>query len=189
MVYYDHAMVGATLAVAVGAPRRHGWPVVLLAALAGMAPDWDALSKHISPRTYEAGHRVWGHNLFAVTLAGVALGLLGYLIQQSRPSRRTAAPLGTWIALCVLILWSHPILDLLYCGLGHNADWPVALLWPVLSERFAVPWVPWSDWGATALLGAGLLLVAAAGRFRQAAGCASLVLLGLYIGLRGALRQ
>jgi hypothetical protein len=67
MVYYDHAMVGATLAVALGAQRRYGWPVVALAALAGMFPDWDATPKHFSPRTYQIGHRVWGHNLFAVT--------------------------------------------------------------------------------------------------------------------------
>src|SRR5262249_28013257 len=55
MVYYDHAMVGATLAVAVGAQRRYGWGVVLLAALVGMFPDWDALSKHVSPQTYKVG--------------------------------------------------------------------------------------------------------------------------------------
>jgi len=59
MVHYDHGMLGATLAVAVGAQRRLGWPAVALAALAAMFPDWDAMSKHISPRTYQAGHRVW----------------------------------------------------------------------------------------------------------------------------------
>src|SRR5262245_46301439 len=129
MVHYDHAMLGATLAVAAGALRRYGWQVVVLAALAGSAPDWDALPKHVSPRTYGPGHRVWGHTLFAVTLAGVALGLLGYLIHRSLPARPIMDPTAPperavhWIGLCVLILWSHPLLDVLYCGLDRNADW------------------------------------------------------------------
>src|SRR6266849_4744904 len=122
MVYYDHAMLGATLAVAVGAQRRQGWPIVILAALAGMFPDWDALSSNISPQTYRIGHRVWGHNLFAVTLAGIVLGLLGYWISQSctkstdldsTNGERQAGEAGFWIVLCVLIMWSHPLLDFL----------------------------------------------------------------------------
>src|SRR5262245_17944787 len=100
MVYFDHGMLGATLAVAVGAHRRLGWPAVVLAALAAMFPDWDAMSKHISPQTYQAGHRVWGHNLFAVTLAGIALGGLGYLIHNSRPGSHppsASAPGSCWV--------------------------------------------------------------------------------------------
>src|SRR4051812_4718884 len=124
MVHYDHGMLGATLAVAAGAHRRLGWPAVALAALAAMFPDWDAMSKHISPQTYQAGHRVWGHNLFAVTLAGIALGGLGYLIHNSRPTSQTpsAIRLGPWVVLGVLIMWSHPLLDVLYCGLERDAD-------------------------------------------------------------------
>jgi hypothetical protein len=192
MVHHDHAMVGAALAVAAGAQRRHGWGVVLLAALAGAFPDWDAASKHVLPRAYQLGHRVWGHNLFAVTLAGAALGGLGCLVYNSRPPPRgpdtapAPARLGAWVALGVLILWTHPLLDLLYCGAGRDADWPVALLWPLVPGGFARPWVPWSDWGATAILGGGLTVVALAGSCRRVAACGSLLLLCLYIAARGA---
>jgi hypothetical protein len=195
MVYYDHALVGATLAVAVGAQRRYGWPVVVLAALAGMFPDWDAAPKHVWPRAYEQGHRVWGHNLFAATLAGAALGGLGYLIHRSRPHRfpprHVVEPGGAWpwIALGVAVMWSHPLLDLLYCGWGRDADWPVKLLWPIVPGGYARPWMPWTDWGATALLLGGLLACSVVRRHRQGCAAASLAVVALYIGVRGALLQ
>jgi hypothetical protein len=191
MVHYDHAMVGATLALAVGAQRRYGWPVVALAALAGACPDWDAAFKHASPQTYQIAHRVWGHNLFAVTLAGLALGGLGYLLYRSKrsgPATEASSPdvrVAPWLGLGVLIAWSHPLFDLLYCGIERDADWPVGLLWPVVSDRFGVPWIPWSDWGATMILLGGLL-AALAFRQRQLTACVSLLLLVLYVAVRGA---
>ena len=195
MVYYDHALVGATLSVAAGMQRRYGWPAVMLAALAGMFPDWDATPKHIWPQAYVLGHRVWGHNLFAVTLAGAALGGLGYLIHRSRSHRSTPTPAvdpggaGLWVMVGVAILWTHPLLDLLYCGWEQNADWPVKLFWPAAPWGFALPWMPWADWGATVLLLTGLLVCTLVRRHRQRCAAASLAVLVLYIGVRGALLQ
>ncbi len=195
MVYYDHAMLGATIGLATGAAQRYGWPMLVLAALAGMFPDWDALPKHVSPRAYEAGHRVWGHNLFAVTLAGAALGSLGYLIHRSRPHRVVSRPagepggMGPWLVLGVAVVWSHPLLDLLYCGWERDADWPVRLLWPLVPGGFGRPWIPWTDWGATCVLLAGLLVCSLARQHRQRYAVASLTFLALYIGVRGAWLQ
>jgi membrane-bound metal-dependent hydrolase YbcI (DUF457 family) len=184
MMYYDHAMVAASLAVGVGAQRRYGWAIVVMAALAGMSPDWDVLPR----RSHPDAHRVWGHNLFAVTLIGAAVGAAGYLVcQPDRDRGPRRGGLALWVALGTLIAWSHPLLDLLYCGRQRDADWPVALLWPVVSGRVAVPWIPWSDWGATGILAAGLLLVVALRRQRQLAACGLLLVLGLYVGVRGGL--
>jgi hypothetical protein len=193
MVHYDHGMVGATVALAAGVQRRYGWPVVLLAAIAGMFPDWDSLAKHISRETYLVGHRTWGHNLFAVTLAGVVLGVMGYGIHRSVAQRRPAGVLSVpskpaqWILLSVLIVWTHPLLDLLYCGPAGVAAWPVALFWPVFPDGFAQPWVPWSDRGATFILVTGLLVVVLVPRQSQRYACVSLVLLIVYVTVRGAL--
>jgi hypothetical protein len=195
MVYYDHALIGATIAVAAGVQKRYGWPPVVLAALAGMFPDWDATSKHLWPQAYARGHRVWGHNVFAVTVAGAALGALGYWIHRSRSHRRVPMAavdpggVGPWIVLGIAILWSHPLLDLQYCGWHRNADWPVKLFWPAASWDFDRPWMPWTDSGATALLVAGLLVCVLVRRYRQTCAAASLVVVALYIVVRGAMLQ
>ena len=202
MVYYDHAMLGATLAVAVGAERRKGWPIVFFAALAGMFPDWDALSTHISHETYRIGHRVWGHNLFAATLGGILLGFFGYWISRSRPmildedsgtsepdEERGTSELTFWIVLCVLIMWSHPFFDFLYCGWDRHVDWPVRLLWPIVPNGFGRPWMPWGDWGASVILLAGICAIFLFRRHRQLTGVAFLSLLATYIVIRGALVQ
>lgn len=191
MVYYDHALVGATLAVAAGLQRRHGWAAVALAALAAMLPDWDATSKHVSPAAYAQGHRVWGHNLFAATAAGAALGGVGYLIHRSRSHRSPPPPAGPdgpgpWVVVGVAVAWSHPLLDLLYCGQGTDVEWPVRLFWPLSQQGFGLPCVPWADWGATAVLSVGLLACVLEGAYRRGCAAASLVVLGLYVGARGA---
>src|SRR5262245_16242241 len=134
--YYDHGLVGATLAVAAGMHRRYSWATVVLAALAGMFPGWDAATERSYPHVYDRGHRYWGHNLFAVTVAGMALGGLGYLIHRSRSARIASSPTDArdgvvpWVVLGVAVMLSHPLLDLLYCGLEREAAWPVGLLWP-----------------------------------------------------------
>src|SRR5437588_2902053 len=89
MMYYDHAMIGATLALAAGARRKHGPAIVVMAALAGALPDWDALSGRWGPDAYRAIHRVWGHNLLAATLASSLFGAAAYLGLLSVRVRRT----------------------------------------------------------------------------------------------------
>jgi hypothetical protein len=193
MIHYDHGMVGATVALAVAAPRRLGWPAVLLGALIGMFPDWDATPRHFSRDVYLTGHRVWGHNLFAVTLAGAALGGLGYWIHESVPRQQAEAPVsprtgaGPWIVLGVLICWTHPVLDILYCGPDVGRVWAVAIFWPIASGDVAVPWMPSNDRGATLILTVGLAAAILGRGHSQRWACLSLALLAIYIGARGAM--
>ena len=180
MHYYDHGLLGATLAVGSGAPRRLGAGSVLLAALIGMVPDWDALSQNISAESYRAVHRVWGHNLFAVAILGAALGALGWWIQQSAdrravPVSRPRTELAIWLALGTLIMLSHVLMDVIYCGGFGGPTWPVQLLWPLTSAGFAYPCVSWVDWPTTLILAVGLLGSLLARRHSQAIACTSLV--------------
>jgi hypothetical protein len=175
MMYYDHAVLGATLALAAGTRRRHGWALVVTAAVAAMTPDWDALSKWYGPQAYGKVHRVWGHNLLVVALIGALVGAVARLIvtsvQQGRAARQacllrdndsdsgalTTAGLAAWVTVGALAALSHLPFDLIYAGRQRQADWPVALLWPFSEQGWAVPLMPWSDWGVTVLLGVELV--------------------------------
>jgi hypothetical protein len=197
MMYYDHAMLGATLAVAVGAPRRHGWPAVALGAGAAMLPDWDALSGHWGADAYRSVHRVWGHSLLVALPSAALLGALSYLLYLSRrtsPATDTERPAGTfswpacgaWVALAVLACLSHLLMDLLYSGLRTAPDWPVGLGWPLWQRGWALPLVPWSDWGATFVLLASLAALACRRDHAQLLAWLGLLLLSFYVGVRGA---
>lgn len=153
----------------------------LLAGLISMVPDWDALSSNISQQSYQAVHRVWGHNLFVVAFAGAFLGTLGWWIQRSvdrrtEPGTRPAS-LTLWLLLGVVIMVSHVLMDVLYCGGFGSRTWPVQLLWPLTSAGFAYPCVPWTDWPTTLILALGLLVACLAWRRSQTVACIALVIL------------
>src|SRR5438270_12352734 len=76
-------MFGANLALLAGVRRRHGWGIVAAAAAAAALPDWDGVSLLFGPTAYATAHRVWGHNLLAAGLGGVAVGVLGLLAARS----------------------------------------------------------------------------------------------------------
>ena len=76
-------MLGATVALAGGCLRRHGWAIVAMAAAAGAFPDWDGMSILISGNVFNQVHRIWGHNLLVASLSGLMIGGLGYLCRLS----------------------------------------------------------------------------------------------------------
>jgi membrane-bound metal-dependent hydrolase YbcI (DUF457 family) len=171
MMYYDHAMIGAALAVAVGARRRHGWPVVAMAAVAAMLPDWDDLSQWFGPAVRREVHRVWGHNLLVALPAGGLFAAVCYLWRSAARRRRDPPPLaaepiiqdrpalGAWVAVGVLASVSHLLADVVYSADLNGSTWPVAFLWPFRSEGVALPVLTGGDRVATVILAAGLVAV------------------------------
>jgi hypothetical protein len=172
MTFYEHAMLGGTLTLALGAHRRHGWPLVLMAGAAAALPDWDGLSLAFGATAYSTVHRVWGHNLIASAGAGLLAGALGLLGHHSVRVRRqvsllwrklgeapqelpAAAPpfsahqLGVWLAVGVLAGLSHLPADMIYSGNPPRVDWPVALLWPFSERGWSFPILGWGDLGPT----------------------------------------
>jgi hypothetical protein len=171
MTVYEHAMLGATVALATGCQRRHGWAIVMMAAAAGALPDWDGLSLLLGGAAYSRVHRVWGHNLLAAALGGLLAGVLGLLCHHSaRVRQRTLlllARLGqpmspamavpplsaqtfcVWVVVGILAGLSHLPADVIYGGGESGLSWPVPLLWPFAERGWVVPLLSWGDFGPT----------------------------------------
>ncbi len=192
MIHFDHAMFGATLALASGVQRRHGWGLVAVAAVASMVPDWDSLSSAYGPAAHRSIHRVWGHNLLAATLGGGVVGALGLLCVRStgsirsRPAARPIPAWGVWVAVGALAGLIHSTLDVIYSAERGQPDWPVALLWPLTRRGLAIPLVTCEDRGSTAILVTGLAVCLF--RPSRARVFSTLALLGLaaYVLVRAA---
>jgi membrane-bound metal-dependent hydrolase YbcI (DUF457 family) len=171
MTTYEHAMLGGTLALAVGAHRRHGWPLVFTAGAAAALPDWDGLSLAFGPAAYSTAHRVWGHNVLAAVLAGGLVGGLGYLCYHSArvrgkahafleklgqppttpepPPPSSAHAFVVWVAVGVLAGLCHLPADLIYGNSPGTTGWPVPLLWPFSPRGWSLPLLGWGDLGPT----------------------------------------
>lgn len=78
MTTYEHALLGATGAIAAGLHRPYGWPIVGMAAVAALLPDWDGLSILLGADVLDRVHRVIGHNLAVCVLLGAAFAAADY---------------------------------------------------------------------------------------------------------------
>lgn len=192
MIHYDHALLGATIALAAGVQRRHGWPLVAAAAVATMVPDWDSLSSAYGTAAHRSIHRVWGHNLLAAALGGAAVGALGCLCVRSLPAGRFRSATrrvpawNVWVGVGALAGVVHSLADVVYSAERGAPDWPVALLWPATRHGWAVPWVTCEDRGSTAILLVGLLVGCCRPSQRRLASCVTLSVLAAYILTRAA---
>jgi membrane-bound metal-dependent hydrolase YbcI (DUF457 family) len=201
MTSYDHAMVGAAVAVAVGARRRHGLPIVAMAAVAAMLPDWDDLSMLFGPAVRRQVHRVWGHNLLVALPAGALFAAICYLCWNTAHGRRVPPPfpeqlegtdqdrpaLGTWVAVGVLACISHLLADVIYSADRHGAPWPVAFLWPFTRQGVALPVLTTGDRVATAMLAVGLAVVCCWSCCARLTAGLTLIAVAVYAGVRAAL--
>jgi membrane-bound metal-dependent hydrolase YbcI (DUF457 family) len=192
VIHYDHALLGATLAVAAGVRRRYGWPLVAVAAVATMVPDWDSLSRSYGAAVHRSVHRVWGHNLPAAALGGAAVGALGLLCVRSvrvgrgRPAASTAPEWPVWVGLGALAGLVHSLADVIYSAERGAPDWPVALLWPASRQAWAIPLVTCEDRGSTVILVTGLLACVCRPSHSRLLSCVTLLTLAAYVLVRAA---
>jgi hypothetical protein len=172
MIFYEHAMLGGTLGLAVGVHCRHGWGIVATAAAAAL-PDWDAVSRLFGAETYSKVHRLWGHNALIAGSTGAACGLLGYLCHISTrvrghvdrllrkleprryigggvPARFSITALAGWLIVGIVAGLSHLPADIIYGG-GSAPAWPVKVFWPFSEREWVYPVFPWGDLGVTIL--------------------------------------
>jgi membrane-bound metal-dependent hydrolase YbcI (DUF457 family) len=206
MTFFEHAMLGGTLALAAGLHRQHGWRIAVMSGVAAMLPDWDGLTLVLGGAAYDRSHRIWGHNLFAASAIG---GLWGVIDCQTdfvgrvrrRLSRLTApvtaqysdSPASDAAGSRAIVLWlltgivaslSHLAVDLLYSSHSRMRNWPLQLLWPFSARHFAFPVIHWGDVGATIVFVIEMFALYRWPTRAQLIACVSLVAVSAYLLLR-----
>ena len=174
----EHTLVGIHLAIATGCHRYWGWPAVAMAGIASNVPDWDGLPMLIDMQRFEAGHRVWGHNLLAIFFAALLLGWsqsqFHWIERSGERVRRYFSPMPsephisrpllstllvfTLIAFVAQVV--HLPCDMVVSGGEGLSDWLVRPFWPFSNSGYVFPLIPWGDIGPTIILMAGAILLA-----------------------------
>ena len=81
---------------------------------------------------------------------------------------------------------SHLLADFFYSG-GRESSWPLPLLWPFSSQRWALPLVPWGDLGATLIFVVEMFVLYRRSRRARVIALLTLALVVAYVALRGGL--
>lgn len=206
MTSYEHVMLGVTGTVALGMHRRYGWPIVAVAGIAAIVPDWDGLSLAFGAAAFDRVHRAWGHNLLAAALAGAILAvvehrfgwmeraglglaarlkLLGPTQTMESLRSRPRGGLAVWILVGIAASLSHLGADMLFSGHATLSDWGVRLLWPFSDRAWVYPMVPWGDPCVSVIFAAGMFgMLRWPGRLERVAG-ATLAAAAAYVLIRG----
>jgi len=201
----EHTLVGIHLAFAGRLHRICGWKGVFLAGLASNVPDWDGLPMLIDMQRFEAGHRVWGHNVLAIVTGSLVLaftqvafdwiGVIGRSTAKWFPRLHPdkAAGVGSaglqstliFLAVAVVAQFVHLPCDMVVSGGNGLSDWPIKPWWPFSDTAYVFPLIPWGDPGPTIILMAGIITVAKWPSRLSVSSLVTLVVLGFYLGLRG----
>lgn len=202
----EHTLVGIHAAFALGIHSRLGWTAIALAAIASNVPDLDGLPMLFDMERFESGHRVWGHNLFAIAISSGLLAWSQYrwhwierlasrfdqlLPEESRSKSRTETvvnSIGSLFVIGFIAQAIHLPCDMVVSGGNGLSDWLVFPFWPVSDWGFVLPLIPWGDVGPTVILMVGVIAIAKNPNRKQRYACLSLLLLVLYLVLRGISR-
>ena len=203
----EHTLVGIHLAFATGMHERYGWPLIAFVGIAANLPDWDGLPMLVDMQSFESGHRVWGHNVFAILLTSLLfawsqaqfcwIDRIGNGVLRRFPASDTAdtiAPpsanrppivLGTLAAVAILAQLSHLPCDMVVSGGRGLSDWAIRPFWPLVRDGYVLPLIPWGDIGPTVILMAGIIGVAKFPSRMRTVSKLSLIALVAYLLARG----
>jgi membrane-bound metal-dependent hydrolase YbcI (DUF457 family) len=131
--------------------RKLGRRALVVGALAEMLPDVDGVLTVGSPVAEFVWHRSFTHALWFGPVVGPALAWALW-----RRTGRAAGTLGSWVALVVLAILTHPLLDL--C-----TTYGTQLLHPFSTRRFTLDAVAIVDPAYSLVLAAALLVRVAMG--------------------------
>jgi membrane-bound metal-dependent hydrolase YbcI (DUF457 family) len=173
----EHTLMGIHAAFALGWHRALGWSAVVMAGVASNVPDWDGLPMLFDMSRFEVGHRVWGHNIFAIFLSSLVLGWTQYRfhwiesvanwIEGKIPSLATELPVTPHsskriglIALAGVAMFAqllHLPCDMVVSGGNGLTDWEIRPFWPLSKAGYVFPMIPWGDVGPTVILMSGVI--------------------------------
>lgn len=146
-------LLGAAVGAAVGG-RRLGWLAPAAGAIGGVIPDldvfWPTPERSVD---FWVVHRGITHSLFFGPVVGVALGWASAKLHARWAAKRgksTEGLLGPWLAVWILALFTHPLLDFF-------TVYGTQLLAPFSLTRFALPAIPIIDPIYTLILLAALV--------------------------------
>jgi hypothetical protein len=203
---FEHALFGVTGVLAAGLHRPGGWQIAAVAAVAAVSPDWDGLTILGGAQAFAASHRLWGHNVLACLLTGILTGSLDYrfdLVTRTGRWLTRRLPLGVpvdrlrvrdqftlrgfagWVAVASLAALSHLLTDVVYSGSQTLPDWQLQPWWPFSKWACIYPLVRWGDMGASVILFGGAFAMLRWPRRLQTVSLVTLIVLGLYVVLRG----
>jgi inner membrane protein len=151
--------------------RALGRRALVWGAVVGMAPDLDVLVSRASPTAEWLWHRGPTHALAFAPLAGPAIG---WLLWKTLGGR-----LRDWVGLCVLALFTHPLLDAF-------TSYGTQLLWPFSRQRVALGAIAIVDPAYSLILAVALVVGLRRRVAAASAGRAAWIALGLssaYVGL------
>ncbi len=176
-------LFGAVVALAFFG-RAHGAQAAVAGFVAGLVPDLDMISKLWSIEAYWEHRRGFTHAVWFAPLAGPLLGWLWWRYERWRRPP-FAGGVGRWIGLFILVLLTHPLLDM---ATIYGAPW----LAPFEETRFAYSALPVTDLGVIIILVLAVLVGAWLGL--RSGGTAAVAFLALifvagYAGLAGFSKQ
>ena len=201
----EHTLIGILGAMAIGLHTRLGWVAIAFAAVVSNIPDVDGLPMLVDMERFETGHRVWGHNILAITVTTIFVALLQFHVRWiERIAMRSSRflPSDTHIqdisnapsiSLAALILIGlmfqciHLVCDITVSGGQGLSDWHVKPFWPFSEAGYVLPLIPWGDAGPTVIMMLGVIGVAKLGNAKRIA-TVTLAILFAYMISRGYAR-
>jgi len=179
-----------------------------MSGFASSVPDWDGILLPVNLQWFEAGHRVWGHNIFAILCVAALLAVTEYQLQWMRAlswwiakrmqidirgdeSNRVLNSPTTFIALALVafvVQALHLVCDAIVSGGYGLPPWEICPWWPVTKAGYVLPLIPWGDPGPTVLLMGGLIYMAWRPQHTPRVAVATLVAVCAYVLFRGWFR-
>jgi hypothetical protein len=191
--------VGVHTALLLGLHSNFGWRCVAIAAIASNIPDWDGLLFLIDHQLFDRGHRVWGHNVFAIAIQSLLIGVLQWRLDFLGKMRRrieNLLPKGTpndqncdklWVLIAVLYGFQilHLFCDAVVSGGKNLSDWAVKPFWPISNFDLIYPMIRWGDVGPTIILFTGIIGLAKLKRHIRWITATTLAALCIYLAVQG----